>query len=472
MINSGHDYCMSQINDKANKQDYTDTLSHVNTYSSPSELRITDMRIVDVVGLPMHCTLLKLYTNQGLVGFGEVRDGASRNYALALKSRILGENPCEIDKIFRRIKQFGGQARQAGGVCAIELALWDLAGKAYGVPIYQMLGGKFRDSVRCYCDTDVHGRHTGAQMGKALQERIDKGYTMVKMDLGIGILFHEPGTLSAPLGFIEEFRNTRYSPRAGKMTLEDRFARNRAYDMNNIAHPFTGIQVTEKGLDILEQYVSDVRGVIGYDIPLAIDHFGHLGLGSCIRLARRIEKYNIAWIEDMIPWQMTEGYLRLQESTTIPVCTGEDIYLKENFEPLLKSGGVSIIHPDILSSGGIYENKKIGDMAQEYGVAMAVHMAESPIACLAAVHSVAATENFYVLEFHSNDCPWWDDVIISKIPKPMIQKGYIKVPDLPGLGIDDLNDEVIGEHLHPSYPDVWAPTDEWDDDYSHDRLWS
>ena len=455
--------------------DYTDTLANVNTYSRPSELRITDMRIVDIIGAPMHCTLLKLYTNQGLVGFGEVRDGASRNYALALKSRILGENPCEIDKIFRRIKQFGGQSRQAGGVCAVELALWDLAGKAYGVPIYQMLGGKFREKVRCYCDTDVHGKHTGAQMGKALQERIDKGFTMVKMDLGIGILFHEEGALSAPLGFIEQFSDARFGRRQGKLTPEERYTRNRSYDLNNIAHPFTGIQVTEKGLDILEKYVSDVRDVIGYDIPLAIDHFGHLGLGSCIRLANRIEGYNIAWLEDMIPWQMTDMYVQLQQSTTIPVCTGEDIYLKENFLPLLESGGVSVIHPDILSSGGIYENKKIGDMAQDYGVAMAVHMAESPIGCLAAAHSVAATENFMVLEFHSNDCPWWDDIVVSKIPRPIIKNGFIDVPDLPGLGIEDINDELIKEHLHPDFsdtPELWAPTDAWDDDFSHDRLWS
>ena len=462
---------MARVSKAAKKPDYTETLDKVSVNSRPSDLRITDMRIVDIVGAPMHCTLLKLYTNQGLVGLGEVRDGASRNYALALKSRILGENPCEIDKIFRRIKQFGGQSRQAGGVCAVELALWDLAGKAYGVPVYQMLGGKFRDKVRCYCDTDVHGRHNGSQMGEALQQRIDKGFTMVKMDLGIGILFHEEGALNAPLGFIDEFSRSGFW-RGGKLSLEDRFARNRAYDLNNIAHPFTGIQVTEKGLDILEKYVSDVRDVIGYDIPLAIDHFGHLGLGSCIRLARRIEKYNIAWIEDMIPWQMTDAYVQLQHSTTIPVCTGEDIYLKENFIPLLQSGGVSIIHPDILSSGGIYENKKIGDLAQDYGVAMAVHMAESPVACLAAVHSVAATENFMVLEFHSNDCPWWDDIVISKHPKPFIQNGYINVPELPGLGIDDINDELIKEHLHPDYPELWAPTESWDDDFSHDRLWS
>ncbi|MCL2098942.1 MAG: mandelate racemase/muconate lactonizing enzyme family protein [Oscillospiraceae bacterium] len=432
----------------------------INTNSSPSQLKITDMRFCDIVGAPMHCTLMKIYTNQGLVGLGEVRDGSSSTYAKLLKSRILGENPCDVEKIFRRIKQFGGQSRQAGGVCAVELALWDLAGKAYGVPVYQLLGGKFRDKIRIYCDTDVEGKHTGTQMGEALKKRMEMGFTFLKMDLGIGILSHEKGALSAPLGYFEEVRG---------YTGEDK--RSRIYDFYNTAHPFTGIHVTEKGLDILEQYVADVRSVTGYEIPLAIDHFGHICVEDCIKLCRRIEKYNIAWAEDLIPWQYTEQYKRLRGATTVPICTGEDIYLKENFVPLLEGGGVSIIHPDLLSSGGILENKKIGDLAQDYGVAMALHMAESPVACMAAVHSAAATENFMVLENHSVDIDWWDDIVIKSGGK-LVQNGYIAVPDKPGLGIDDYNDEVIKEHLHPNFPEMWAPTDDWNDEHSNDRLWS
>ena len=138
-------------------ENFEQTLAHVNTNSKPSDLRITDMRFVDIVGAPMHCTLLRIETNQGITGYGEVRDGASKLYAQMLKRILIGENPCNIDKIFRRIKQFGGMSRQAGGVCGVELALWDIAGKAYGIPVYQMLGGKFRDKVRMYCDTDVDG---------------------------------------------------------------------------------------------------------------------------------------------------------------------------------------------------------------------------------------------------------------------------------------------------------------------------
>ena len=454
------------------QKEYEETLEHVRTYSKPSDLRITDLRVADIVGAPMHCTLVKIYTNQGLVGYGEVRDGGSRNYILALKSRILGENPCDIDRLFRRIKQFGGNARQAGGVCGVEIALWDLAGKAYGVPVYQMLGGKFRDSVRMYCDTDIEGKHNGTEMGQALKKRMEKGFTFLKMDLGIDLLYDEPGALNAPLGFVEQLKRANsYNPIARSLTSEQRAERNRLYDVQNIPHFRTGIQVTEKGYSILEQYVADARNVIGYDIPLAIDHFGHIGLESCIRLAKRLEKYNIAWMEDMVPWQLTQQYAQLSRSVGVPICTGEDIYLKENFRPLLKANGVSIIHPDILTSGGILENKKIGDMAQEYGVAMAVHMAESPIACMAAVQSVAATDNFLALEFHSNDVPWWSD-LVNGLPRPIVKDGFIQVPDAPGLGIESLNDDVISAHLHPDYPEAWLPTDEWSNDFSHDRIWS
>ena len=456
--------------------DFSELTGNISTASRPSELRITDVRFCDIAGAPMHCILMKIFTNQGICGFGEIRDGGSKTYALMLKHLLIGENPCDIDRIFRKIKQFGGFARQGGGVSGVEIALWDIAGKAYGVPIYQMLGGKFRDKVRAYCDTDVEGKHTGKDMGKALKARMEKGYTFLKMDLGITLLYGIPGALSAPLGFIEEFgsrRSALETARKNRNSAPEEFykALYKNYDINNVAHPFTGIHITEKGLDILDEYAGEVRDVIGYEIPLAIDHFGHLSLEDCIKLCKRLEKYNLAWAEDLIPWQLTEQYAILRRSTTTPVCTGEDIYLKENFKPLLEAGGVAVIHPDILTSGGILENKKIGDLAQDYGVAMAVHMAESPIACMACVHSVASTENFLALEMHSVDVDWYNDMVTG-LPCPIVNNGYIEVPDKPGLGIDDLNDEVLAAHIHPDVPGVWADTGNWDFDTSNHRLWS
>ena len=181
-------------------------LGNFNRCSSPSDLRITDIRVAKIQGAPMDCIMVKILTNSELVGYGEIRDWSSETYGLMLKSRLIGENPCNIDKIFRRIKQFGGHSRQGGGVSGIELALWDLAGKAYGVPVYQMLGGKFRDKVRVYADTDCEGKPDGKKMGEALKKRMDLGFTFLKMDWGAPELLEMeiPGTLCAPLGLVEE----------------------------------------------------------------------------------------------------------------------------------------------------------------------------------------------------------------------------------------------------------------------------
>src|SRR6266702_2925700 len=158
-------------------------VQNTNTNSKPSDLKITDLRVAVVARAPMTCPLIRIDTNQGIYGLGEVRDGASKTYALMLKSRLLGENPCNVDRLFRKIKQFGHHGRQGGGVSAVEMALMDLAGKAYGVPAYVLAGGAFRDRIRLYCDTP--NEPTGAAMGHKLKGRVEQGFTFVKMDVGI-----------------------------------------------------------------------------------------------------------------------------------------------------------------------------------------------------------------------------------------------------------------------------------------------
>jgi L-alanine-DL-glutamate epimerase-like enolase superfamily enzyme len=424
----------------------TDNVSleaNVNTSSRPSELKITDMRICNLRGLPMDATIIRIDTNQGISGYGEVRDWASPTYALMLKSRLIGENPCNIDKIFRKIKQFGHHARQGGGVCGIEMALFDLAGKAYGVPAYQLAGGKFRDKVLCYCDTD--SVPDGKQMGERLKNRMERGFKFLKMDVGIGLLKDVPGALNAIPAMIPT---------------------------RDVMHPFTGIQVSPVGIEFLVDYVRQVRDIIGYEVPLAVDHFGHITLESCIRIGQALDQFTLAWYEDMIPWQFTEQYVRLSQSVITPICTGEDIYLKEGFKPLLEARGVAVIHPDLATSGGIMETKKIGDLAQEHGVAMAMHFAGSPISFLANIHCAAATENFYVLENHSVDLPWWDD-LLDGTTKPMIVDGYVDVPELPGLGFTDINEAAIRERMDDRRGGgYFEQTTLWDNERSADRLWS
>lgn len=414
----------------------------MNTHSHPSQLKITDLRVANLVDLPLSATIIRIDTNQGISGYGEVRDLASSSYALMLKSRLMGQNPCHIDAIFRQIKQFGHHGRQGGGVSGIEMALFDLAGKAYGVPAYQLAGGKFRDRILCYCDTP--SVPDGAEMGQRLRERMAMGFQFLKMDVGIGLLRHLPGTLIAPPGML---------------------------DSHTVMHPFTGIQITDKGIAHLVEYVAAVREAVGYEIPLAVDHFGHLNVESCIRLGQALDCFSLAWYEDMVPWQFTEQYVRLARAVNTPICTGEDIYLKEGFRPLLEAKGVAVIHPDLATAGGILETKKIGDLAQEHGVAMAMHHAGSPISFLANIHCAAATENFLVLENHAVDVAWWDE-LVEGLPRPLIQDGFVQVPETPGLGFSNINDDLFRTHLDPAAPLFFAPSTLWDSERSHDRLWS
>ena len=407
---------------------------NVNRSSSPSELRITDLRVAVVDRAPFRCPLIRIDTNQGISGYGEVRDGASENYALILKSRLLRQNPCNVERIFKRIRQFGHHGRQGGGVSGVEMALWDLAGKAYGVPVYQMLGGRYRDKVRLYADTP-DGRISG------LKKRIEQGFTFLKYDCGIRSIRRVDGALSYPTSDTDW----------------------------NGKHPFTGIQLSDKGAALLGERFAEAREQIGWQVPIASDHFGHIGVNSCIKLGKALQPYQLAWLEDMVPWEYTEMLKEIKNAIDVPLLTGEDIYLLDGFKPLIDERAVDMVHPDLATAGGILETKKIGDYAEQHGIAMAMHFAGTPVSFMANVHCAAATENFVALEHHSVDVEWWED-LVTGITKPLHADGFARVPEGPGLGIE-LNLDVVKEHLGRGQ-ELFAPTDEWNRDRSNDRLWS
>lgn len=407
---------------------------NVKRSSAPSQLKITDLRIAVVVGAPFRCPLVRIDTNQGISGYGEVRDGASERYALMLKSKLLGKNPCNVESVFKKIKQFGGHARQGGGVSGVEMALWDLAGKAFGVPVYQMLGGQYRDKVRLYADTP-----DGSVDG--LKRRYDQGFTFLKMDVGIGLIRNIPGALTHP---------TSEPDWRGK-------------------HPFTAIQITEKGVALMAERFAEAREAVGWQVPISSDHFGHIGVNSCIRLAHALEPYMPAWLEDMVPWEYTDMQREIKDAINVPLLTGEDIYLLENFRPLIDQRAVDMVHPDLATAGGILETKRIGDYAEEAGIAMPMHFAGTPVSFMANIHCAAATQNFIALEHHSVDIPWWEDVITG-VPKPLHVDGFSAVPNSPGLGID-LDLDVVEAHLEEG-TELFGPTEAWNTDRSWDRLWS
>ncbi len=435
------------------------TTSNVSRMSAPSDLKITDMRyaLTNVMG---GTAIIKIETNQGIYGLGEVRDAADVRYALFLKSRILGKNPCNVEKIFKSIKQFGGPARQAGGVCAVEMALWDICGKAYNVPAWQLLGGRYRDMVRLYADTPQ--ARSAEEQKKLIDYRMNtQGYTWLKMDVAISSLPPDSGTL---------VNDKFWRDKNGRLSQWGDARNYMSY--GNTAHPFTQIQITEKGLEMLQQRVADVREMVGWEVPISTDHYGHFDLNNGIRLGKALDKYRLAWLEDMVPWQYTEQWRTISEALETPTTTGEDIHFLENFKPIIHNRSVDIVHPDLASSGGLLETKRIGDYAEEFGIGMAMHQAGTPVSFMSNVHCAAATQNFLALEHHSVDLPWWEDLVTTVGGFKMIDKGFATVPlTAPGLGIE-LNEDVVKEHLDPRDKSFFKSTDEWNELRSHDRTYS
>jgi L-alanine-DL-glutamate epimerase-like enolase superfamily enzyme len=449
-----------------------ETTSKVSRRGSPSDLKITDMRYTTITNgngaTNARNVLLRIDTNQGIYGLGEVRDGGDARFALYLKSRILGLNPCNVEKIFKIVKQFGGHGRMGGGVCGVEMALWDLAGKAFNTPVWAMLGGKYREKVRLYSYIPDSGGKPLASMDidkfKAdVNHRIvEQGFTWLKCHPGIEKISNIPGATV----------NTKFTPDFNEKVTSSRSQNYLSYQ--NTRHAFTSIQITKKGLDELAKYVDTIRNVVGYDIPLSADHQGHFDVNMCIKVGNALEPFSLASLEDFLPWDDTEHLKMITDAITTPTVTGEDIFLKEEFQRLCDTHAVDMIQPDMGSSGGILETKKIGDYAEEKETPMVMHFAGSPICFMANVHCAAATQNALALEVPNQivDNPWWPNLVKMVGKQPLYTNGFANVPeDAPGLGIE-LNDEEIKKHLHPEDTSYFEPTPQWNEVRSYDRLWS
>jgi len=444
------------------------TTQKVSRASSPSDLRITDLRMAEkgnTGSLPAR--ILRIETNQGIYGLGDIRDGTDQRFALFLKSKIVGLNPCNVEMIFKVIKQFGGHGRQGGGVSGVEMACWDLCGKALNVPVWQLLGGRYRDKVRVYADTPDES--DPAKQIEALKTRLTDGYTWLKMDIGMDEIAKDP----------ESLVNSKFwSPSSQNLS---NWYQGRSYaeggytDYWKKEQPFTQIQITDKGIEGLQKIVENVRGVVGNEIPLSADHFGHIDMNQIIRIGKALEKYRLAWLEDTVAWFYTDQLKAIKDALETPILTGEDIYMLSGhlggFKKLIDERAVDIVHPDLVSAGGILETKKIGDYAEEAGIAMALHANSTPVAWMANIHCAAATENVLALEHHNIDNPRWEGMVKMTGSQPLITKGFANVPlDAPGLGIE-LNEDNI-KAMMTKGAKYFEPTPEWDrSGTTYDKLW-
>lgn len=382
----------------------------------PNDLRITDMRAA-VVASNFDYPLIRIDTNQGVYGLGEVRDAGHKESALMYKGLLLGQNPMNIDRLFQTMKPFAGHGREGGGISGIEIALWDIIGKVYQVPLYQLLGGKYRDKIRIYADTPTPEEPSPEAYAKRALERKGMGMTFIKFDMGIGIL------------------------------------------RGRVPSALICNQLTNKGIAYMASIVGAVREAVGWETPLAIDHFGPLSVKDCARLGNALEEYSLSWLEDMRPWTDIEGNREITRAIRTPTLTGEDIFSVDGFREIIDKRAVDIVQPDLLTAGGIRETKRIADYAMERSnMPTVLHFAGSPIAFTANIHTAAAIQDFMALEHHALDIPWWRD-LVKGLPDPLVRNGYVDVPEKPGLGLD-LNEEVIREHLR--CPGYFEPTPEWD----------
>jgi L-alanine-DL-glutamate epimerase-like enolase superfamily enzyme len=407
------------------------------THSRPSELRITDMRLAVVLGnLPY--PIIKLETNQGVYGLGEVRDGGHAENALQFKSMLVGQNPCDVDMIFRRIKRYGSWGRQGGGVSGIEIALWDLIGKVYGVPCYQFLGGKYRERVRVYGDTPVPERLDAESYAKAVRSRLDLGLTFIKFDVKPSLFESAPGGyVGAPTRFENPYYRRWRAPGAEP-----------------------GARLSDKGIARAAEIVAAVREMVGPDISLCIDHFGEGAMmeDEVVRLAKGLEPYSLAWLEDPLPFLDIDGHKRITDAVLTPIAAGEDLYLLDGFREAIETRAFDILHPDLLTSGGMLETKRIADYGEDWGLATALHCACTPIGFMANVHCGAAVSSLLAVEHHGLDLPFWGD-LVTGLDDGYMAEGYVRVPDRPGLGVD-LNEAVVEEHLMTPGT-MFLPTEQW-----------
>jgi galactonate dehydratase len=387
----------------------------IQTASSPyrrPKLKITDIRTaaVRVHGYQLH---VRVYTDQGIVGQGEATDAVRGGAPLVDGFRFLmkGQDPLNIEALFERARTMGTFAgAQAGQYVAalsgVEIALWDLAGKALSLPVYQLLGGRVRDRVRLYCDSGRHAIAPGGEETKARIHRIQEmGFTAVKIDLDD---FADPARFdrvnwTASNGEIEH------------MVAKTAFAR--------------------------ENYPKQ--------IDLAADMHGRYDATTGKRVAKELEPFKLMWLEEPVPPENIDAMRDIRQSTSTPICCGENLYLTYGFRELLEKRAADIIMPDLQKVGGLFEGRKIADMAHTYYVPFAPHSVTSPIGTMASAHVCAAVPNFLVLEWH-----WIDSLALWKSwvkEGEIIDNGFIPIPERPGIGVE-MDEEAARKAQVPGTP--------------------
>jgi L-alanine-DL-glutamate epimerase-like enolase superfamily enzyme len=377
-------------------------------------VKITDLKCAIIGRNPV----VRVVTDQGISGYGQAESAKAylKPMVLFYRDYLLGEDATDVNRVMMKIRRMGAFKPWGSAVSAIEIALWDIAGQAAGVPVYKLLGGKVRDRVRAY-NGGVRFPMTGqtpqdyAENTQKMKES-KEGFTLIKQAVG----FHNPAMMRAiPNGWYDE-------PRSGP------------------PHSDKGL-LTERGLKEVLARVEAMKKVLGDEIGLALDCGPGWMLKDAVTFARALEPLHIAWIEDILtgdytPYPNAQLFRDLTTSTSLPIHTGEQIYLRENFKELIEQQAVNVIGPDPEDVGGIAELKWIAEYADLHGILVAPHgILDGLIGLAAHVHMAAALpQNYIAFEYPVGQPEWWYE-IVEGLPEPIMKKGFIDVWDRPGLGV-------------------------------------
>ncbi|GIV79635.1 mandelate racemase/muconate lactonizing enzyme family protein [Litorilinea aerophila] len=395
-------------------------------------MKITDLKCTVLGQTPV----VRVTTDEGISGLGPVESYKPyiKPHVLFYKDLIVGEDPTNVERVMQRIRRMASFKPWGSAVSAIEIALWDIAGKAAGLPIYKLLGGKVRDRVRVYNGAvrfpmNGYSPEDYAE-NMARMKAAPEGFTIIKQGIG----FHSPMPREVPDFFYGEFRG------GGR-------------------HPNRGL-LTERGLKHVIACVEAMKDVLGDEVGLALDCGPGWTVPDAIRLAKALEPLNVMWLEDLItgdytPYVLADLYRDVTQSTSTPIHTGEQIYLRQNFMDLIEKRAVDIIGPDPCDVGGLAELKWVAEYADLHGILMAPHGTGDGLIGLAALVQVAATlpDNYIAFEYPVGNPPWWYD-IVEGLPNPIVKDGFIEVWDRPGLGVD-INPEAARPYLPPGDEDFF-----------------
>lgn len=369
-------------------------------------MKITAIKTAATSGHGMHLWV-RVETDAGITGIGECVHGGVQAIAIIheVRHHLIGKDPFRIDAHFEDIRRrhvfdggFAGALITA--LTGIELALWDLKGKALNVPVYELMGGKFRDKIRVYADCQVDPGMDFGEVKQVVDGVLARGFTAFKIDVDGG-------------------------------------------DANKDAFNYTA---SEREHDQMLKLIDMAVNAAGKDIAVAADVHTRLDMPSAIRLAKACEQFHLMWLEEPIPPENIDAMREITRSTSTPICAGENLYLRHGFKDLITRQAVDIIMPDIPKCGGLSECRKIANLAEIYYIPFAPHNVASPIGTMASCHVCVTVPNFLVIEFHWLQRDYWSTIITDK--EDIIKNGYIIPSDRPGIGLE-LDETVARRYQYP-----------------------